>query len=121
MAEVLLTLLLISSVCAAGLAIVALEYLENVTARESSLMKYGICIQIWSFMVLCVLHFEFQNDDIFLHLMPMFTLIGAGIFMLGAISVAKSMPRAKATFAVLAAGIQACVVTFLGITAYLVP
>ncbi|HYF51162.1 MAG TPA: hypothetical protein VEJ63_17235 [Planctomycetota bacterium] len=120
-AELMLTLLLISSVCAAGMAIVALEYMENVTARESSLMKYGVCIQIWSFMVLCVLHFEFPTQDFFIHLMPVFTLIGAGVFMLGAISVTKAMERAKAMFAALAAGIQVCVITFLAVTTYLVP
>ena len=54
-------------------------------------------------------------------MMPVFTLIGAGVFMLGAISVTKAMQRAKAVFALLAVGIQICVVTFLAITTYLVP
>jgi hypothetical protein len=120
-AELMLTLLLVSSVCAAGMAIVALEYMENVTAREASLMKYGICMQIWSFMILCVLHFEFPSQEMFMNLMPVMTLAGAGIFMLGAISVTKAMEKAKAVFAALAAGIQVCVVTFLGVTSYLVP
>jgi len=117
----MLTLLLISSVCAAGMAIVALEYMENVTAREASLMKYGICIQIWSFMILCLFHFEFPAQELFIQMMPVFTLIGGGIFMLGAISVTKAMQRAKAVFAALAAGIQVCVITFLAVTTYLVP
>ena len=120
-AELMLTLLLVSSVCAAGMAIVALEYMENVTAREASLMKYGICIQIWSFMILCVLHFEFPSQEMFMNLMPVMTLVGAGIFMLGAISVTKAMAKAKAVFAALAVGIQGCVITFLGVTSYLVP
>src|SRR5689334_19112296 len=101
-AELMLTLLLISSVCAAGMAIVALEYMENVTAREASLMKYGICMQIWSFMILCVLHFEFPSQEMIMNLMPVMTLAGAGVFMLGAISVTKAMEKAKAIFAALA-------------------
>jgi hypothetical protein len=118
--ELMLSLLLISSICAVGLGIVAMEYLEDVQAREAGYMKYGVCIQIWGFLALCFLHFQY-GGDIFLHLMPMFALIGAGIFMLGAVSVVKAMKRARMAFGVLAVGIQLCVVTFLAITACLVP
>jgi hypothetical protein len=118
--EILLTLLLISSICAVGLGIVAMEYMEDVQAREAAYMKYGVCIQIWGFLALCLLHFQY-GGDIFLHLMPMFALMGAGVFMLGAVSVLKAMPKARVAFGVLVCGIQLCVVTFLAITACLVP
>ena len=117
-ADLMLSILLISSICAVGLATVAMEYLENVEAREAHYMKYGVCIQVWASMALCVLHYVFA-DDILLMFMPISALIGAGIFMLGALSVTKAMKRAKAIFAVLAIGIQLCVVTFLAITACL--
>jgi hypothetical protein len=120
-AEIMLTLLLLSSVCAVGLAIVAMEYMENITAREASFMKYGVCIQIWSFMVLCLLRLQYQSYDVFLDLMPVLTLIGAGVFMLGAISVVKAMVKARTVFAALAFGIQVCVVSFLVITTCMVP
>jgi len=116
----MLTLLLISSVCAVGLGIVAMEYLEDVEAREASFMKYGVCVQVWGFLALCLMYFEYSME-VFLHLMPMFALIGAGIFMLGAVSVLRAMPKAKITFGVLAVGIQACVVSFLAITTSLLP
>ena len=118
--EVMLTLLLISSICAVGLGIVAMEYMEDVHANEAPYMKYGVCVQIWGFLALCLLYFEY-GFEIYLHLMPMFALIGGGVFMLGALSVIKAMPRARWPFGILAVGIQICVITFLAITSCLVP
>ena len=120
-AEIMLTLLLLSSVCAVGLAIVAMEYMENITAREASFMKYGVCIQVWSFMLLCVMRLHYPHSDVLLDLMPVLALIGAGVFMLGAISVVKAMAQARTVFAALAIGIQVCVVSFLIITTCMVP
>ncbi len=119
--DIMLSLLLFSSICGIGLAIIAVEYLDNVNAREASLMKYGVCIQIWGFMALCVLRIEYQQVDMLIFMMPMLGLVGAGIFMLGAISVAKAMAQSRLIFATLAFGIQMCVVAFLVISASLVP
>jgi hypothetical protein len=118
--ELMLTLLLVSSVCAVGMGIVAMEYLDEVRAREASYMKYGVCVQIWGFMALFFLHFQYAQE-IFVWLIPMFALAGGGIFMLGAISVLKAMPRARVAFACLTVGIQICVVTFLSMTTFLLP
>lgn len=118
--EVILALLLISSVCAVGLGIVAMEYLDGVEAREAAFMKYGVCVQVWGFLALCLCYFKYENE-VFLHMMPMFALIGAGIFMLGAISVVRAMTQARWVFGILTVGIQACVVTFLAITTSLLP
>lgn len=116
----MLTVLLVSSICAVGMGIVAMEYLDDVQAREAAYMKYGVCVQIWGFMGLFFLYFQYAQE-IFLQLIPMFALAGAGLFMLGAMSVLKAMPRAKVAFGVLSVGIQACVVTFLSITTFLLP
>lgn len=118
--ELLLTMLLISSVCAVGMGIVAMEYLDDVHAREAAYMKYGVCVQIWGFMALFFLHFQYAQE-IFIDLIPMTALSGAGIFLLGALSVLKAMPRARIAFGCLAVGIQVCVVTFLSVTTFLLP
>jgi hypothetical protein len=119
--ELLLSLLLISSVCAVGLAIVAIEYMEGLSVREAALMKYGVYLQLASSSILAGLHLEYRAEEMFLILMPVFALVGAGIFMLGAIAVAKAMQRARVIFGALAFGIQVCVVAFLTITSLLLP
>jgi hypothetical protein len=116
----MLTLLLVSSICAVGMGIVAMEYLDEVHAREASYMKYGVCVQIWGFMALFFLHFQYANE-LFIDFIPMLALLGGGIFMLGAISVIKAMPRARVAFGFLTVGIQICVITFLSMTTFLLP
>ena len=110
-AELLMLSLVFGSVCGLGMGIIATVCLDGLDVKEAEYMKYGVCIQIWGFLFLCLLHIGF-GEDIFLLMMPMFTLLGAGIFMLGAISVIKAMKYARVSFAIMSVGIQACVVLF---------
>jgi|GEM_PF-4819617 len=116
MTELMLCLLLLCSFCGVGLGVVAVEYLDDVQAREAVYMKYGICVQIWGFILLCLLYMGYGND-LFVALMPMLALGGAGLFMLGVVAVMRQMPKAGAVFCVLSAGVQVCVVTFLVLSA----
>jgi hypothetical protein len=119
--DAMLALLLISSGCAVGLAIIAMEYMDEVVASEAGLMKYGVIVQIWATMALCIIRFEFPGSEFFLHLMPILALLGFGIFMLGALSVFKAMARARYLFLVLASGVQLCVLAFITCTAMMLP
>jgi hypothetical protein len=53
------------------MAIVAIEYMEHIAARESVFMKYGVCIQMFGFVALCLLRLQYQNIDLLLDFMPM--------------------------------------------------
>ena len=120
-AELLLAFLLVSSLCAVGLAIVAVEYIQNLKVREAVLMKYGVVFQIGAFVVLGVLRLGYTIPDTVLNFIPVFTLLGAGIFMLGALNVAKVLGHARLIFTALSLALQLCVVGFLTVTACLIP
>jgi hypothetical protein len=118
--EQLLSCLFISSVSAPGLAIIAMDYMKDLVVRDAVFMKYGVYLQIACFLTLCLPHLVWQSQEIFLAFMPACFLIGAGLFMLGVVSVVKAMQKARAVFVILAIGIQSCVVSFLTITTCLV-
>jgi len=110
-----------SSVSAPALAIIAMEHMEDLVVRDATFMKYGVYLQIAGFLTLCLLHLVWQSQEMFLAFVPACSLIGAGLFMLGVVSVVKAMHKARTAFVVLAIGVQSCVVCFLAITTCMVP
>ncbi|HEY3321874.1 MAG TPA: hypothetical protein VGP72_15505 [Planctomycetota bacterium] len=117
-ADMMLTLLLLSSMCAVGMGVVATQYLDDVEVPEAAYMKYGVCIQIWGFIALALAYLISKND-VYLHFLITMTLAGAAIYCLGALTVVKAMRRARVAFASLALAIEACLVVFAIATTFM--
>lgn len=120
-ADLLLSLLFIAGACTAALAVVTLEYLPNRRAHAANLMKHGVFFQIACLVVLGLLRLQWRELDMLLNFIPVLALAGAGMFMLGALNVAKLMTQARTAFTLLSIVLQLCIVAFFTITSCLIP
>lgn len=119
---ILLTALLVSSILAVGLGIVVMEYFDGVEVPpDAPLMKYGLCVQVWGFIISFFIYSKLGHE-IIVPMTVMTSLMGAGLFVLGSISVARVLsPHRKVAFWFLTLGIQFCVCTFFLLTTTMVP